>query len=83
MLTMVRNLSTISSSDIFFLLCVVLLAGVVVGVLTWVVLTLEDTGGEIGTVAFLFLSKTGENGTVPLAVFGNVSDTSSSTGLVY
>lgn len=83
MLTMFRNLSTISSSDIFFLLCVVLFTGVVVDVLTCAEVTVDDTGGEIGMVAFLFLSKTLENGTVPLAVLINVSGTWFSTGFVY
>lgn len=45
--------------------------------------TVDDTGDKIGTVAFLFLSKTGENGTVPLAVLVTVSGISSSTGFVY
>lgn len=47
------------------------------------VVTDEVTGEIIGIVAFLFLSRIGENGTVPLAVLVNVSGVSSSTGLVY
>lgn len=83
MLTIVRNLSRISSSDIFFRLWAVPLAGVVVEELTDDDVTVDDTGDKIGTVAFLFLSKTGENGTVPLAVLVTVSGISSSTGFVY
>lgn len=82
MLTIVFSRSSISSSDIFFLLCVVLLA-VVGAVDVTDVVTDDGTGETTGTVVFLFLSRTGENGTVPLAILGNVSGTSSSTGFVY
>lgn len=83
MLTIVRNLSRISSSDIFLRLWAVPLAGVAVEELTDVDVTVDDTGETTGIAAFLFLSNTGEKGTVPLAVLVIGSATSSSTGFVY
>ncbi len=86
MLTIVLSLSKISSSDILLRFCVVLLLAGVVGVEEFVtdeVVISEGTAEGSGTVVFLFLSKIGENGTVPFAVLVIVSGVCSSTGFVY
>lgn len=74
MLTIIFSRSSISSSVIFLRLGVVPLDGAMVVVeLIGIDITEDGTVDITATGAFLFLSRIGESGTVPLAILGNGS----------